>query len=140
MEKETDIAGCFIGEMNVVINKKDMDYSLVLFEQMPDGRYFYLSYFMGRASHAGSNLERKLLTPGKKTTLPFVNSYFTSKRLQKGSRLVLIVNVNKTPNEQINYGTGKDVSAETLLDAQEPLRIQWLNSSYIKVPVNRSVN
>lgn len=140
MEKETDIAGCFIGEMNVVINKKDMDYSLVLFEQMPDGRYFYLSYFMGRASHAGSNLERKLLTPGKKTTLPFVNSYFTSKRLQKGSRLVLIVNVNKTPNEQINYGTGKDVSAETLLDAQEPLRIQWLNSSYIKVPVSRSVN
>jgi uncharacterized protein len=140
MEKETDLAGCFLGEMNVVINKKDMDYSLVLFEQMPDGRYFFLSYFMGRASHARSNVERHLLTPGKKATLPFVNSYFTSKRLQKGSRLVLIANVNKTPNEQINYGTGKDVSDETIRDAKEPLQVQWLNSSYIKVPILRMIN
>lgn len=140
MEKEMDLAGCFTGVMDVVINKKDMDYSLALFEQMPDGRYFFLSYFMGRASYARSNMKRQLLLPGKKSSLPFVNSYFTSKRLQKGSRLVLIVNVNKTPNEQINYGTGRDVSAETMADAGEPLRIQWLNSSYIKVPVVRDVN
>lgn len=100
--------------MDVVVNKKDMDYSLALFEQMPDGRYFFLSYYMGRASYARSNMKRQLLLPGK-NSLPFVNSYFTSKRLQKGSRLVLIVNVNKTPNEQINYGTGREVSTETIL-------------------------
>lgn len=136
LDKEMDIAGCFTGQMNVIVNKKDMDYSLVLFEQMPDGRFFYLTYFMGRASYARSNMARQLLIPGKETSLPFVNSYFTSKRLQKGSRLVLIFNVNKTPNEQINYGTGKDVSTESVLDAREPLKIQLLNTSFISLPIS----
>jgi putative CocE/NonD family hydrolase len=137
LEKEVDLAGCFSGEMQVIINKKDMDYSLVLFEQLPDGRCFYLTYFMGRASYARTNTDRKLLTPGKKSSLPFDNSYFVSKRLQKGSRLVLLVNANKTPREQINYGTGKDVSTETIFDAREPLRIQLLNTSFIRLPISK---
>lgn len=135
MKQEIDISGCFTGKMQVMINKKDMDYSLVLFEEMPDGKYFFLSYFMGRASHAGSNIRRELLVPGRKTELSFVNSYFTSKRLQKGSRLILIVNVNKSPREQINYGTGKEVSGETIRDGGEPLKIRWFNASYINIPL-----
>jgi len=134
-EKETELTGCFTGNMKVTINKRDMDYSAVLFEQTPDGKYFYLSYFMGRASYAASNAKRQLLTPGKKTTLPFTNSYFTSRKISKGSRLVLIMNVNKNQSEQINYGTGKDVNLETIHDAKEPLKIKWHNDSFIKIPV-----
>lgn len=44
-------------------------------------------------------------------------------------------NVNKHPSEEINYGTGKGVSDETIADAKEPLQIKWFNHSYIKVPV-----
>lgn len=134
-KKSIEFTGCFSGEMTVSINKKDMDYSAVLFEQMPDGRYFYLTYFMGRASYANDNTKRKLLIPGNKTKLPFTNSYFTSKKLSAGSRLVLIVNVNKSSSEQINYGTGKDVNEETIKDAREPLKIKWYNESFIKIPV-----
>jgi uncharacterized protein len=135
---DVEFTGCFTGEMKVSINKKDIDYSAVLFEQMPDGRYFYLTYFMGRASHANDNTKRKLLTPGKKTTLPFTNSYFTSRQLSKGSRLVLIVNVNKSSSEQINYGTGKNVNDETIKDAKESLQIKWYNDSYIKIPIGKN--
>lgn len=127
--------GCFTGQMNVSINKRDMDYSAVLFEQMPDGKYFYLTYFMGRASFAKNYSKRELLTPNKKTALPFSNSYFTSRKLSKGSRLVLIVNVNKSSSEQINYGTGKDVNEETIKDAGEPMQIKWYNDSFISIPV-----
>lgn len=135
LKKDTEFTGCFTGQMNVSINKKDMDYSAVLFEQMPNGKYFFLSYFMGRASYANDNANRNLLSPNKKTTLPFSNSYFTSRKLSKGSKLVLIVNVNKSSSEQINYGTGKDINEETISDGIVPLKVKWFNDSFIKIPV-----
>ncbi len=135
LNKEVEFTGCFTGQMNVSINKRDLDYSAVLFEQKADGKYYYLTYFMGRASYAKDNKQRALLTPDKKTALPFSNSYFTSRKLSKGSKLVLIVNVNKSSSEQINYGTGKDVNEETIKDAGDPLIIKWYNDSFIKIPI-----
>ena len=46
-----------------------------------------------------------------------------------------MVGINKNKYWQINYGTGKDVSDETILDGKVPLQIQWFNDSYINVPV-----
>jgi uncharacterized protein len=40
--------------------------------------------------------------------------------------------------QHVNYGTGKDVSDETIADAREPIRIQWFGESFIDVPVFRS--
>ena len=62
----------------------------------------------------------------------------TSKKLQKGSRLILVLNVNKHPHEQLNYGSGKDVSEETIKDADEPLFVKWYNESYVKIPIYSS--
>ena len=99
---DIEFSRSFSGKMRVSVNKKDMDYSAVLFEQIPGGRYFYFTYYMGGASYSKDNAQRQLLTQGKKTTLPFTNSYFTSKKLNKGSKLVLIIDVNKSSSEQIN--------------------------------------
>ena len=60
-----------------------------------------------------------------------------SRRFSRGSRLVCILNVNKHPFEEINYGTGKEVHDETIADAGAPLEIRWLNGSYLKIPVFR---
>ena len=49
----------------------------------------------------------------------------TSRRLEKGSRLLVMVNVNKNSFAEVNYGTGKDVATEDIHDAGEPLKIQW---------------
>ena len=35
------------------------------------------------------------------------------------------------------YGSGKDVSDETLADAGDPLEIRWLGGSYLELPIRR---
>jgi hypothetical protein len=61
----------------------------------------------------------------------------TSRKLQAGSRLVVVLSINKQPDLQITYGTGKDVSDESIQDAKVPLRIQWYGDSYVDIPVWR---
>ena len=48
---------------------------------------------------------------------------------------MLLFGVSKSRFWQINYGTGKDVSDESILDAKEPLEVKWFNDSYIEIPV-----
>lgn len=129
------VAGAFSGEIKANINKKDMDIGVVLYEVMPNGEYFELSYFIGRASYAKDNTTRTLLTPNKIETISFSNTRLVNRQLSKGSRLLVEINVNKNPFNQLNYGTGKNVSEETIEDAKEPLQIKWYNDSFIKIPI-----
>jgi hypothetical protein len=58
-----------------------------------------------------------------------------SRQLAKGSRLLVVVNVNKNPFAQVNYGTGKDVADESVADAKEPLTVRWHNVSFVSIPI-----
>ncbi len=137
ISEEISISGAFSGELKASVNKKDFDFNLVLYELMPDGKYFYLSYFMGRASYAKDISRRQLLKQGELQSIPFTNTYITCRKLIKGSRIVIVLNINKSPDEQINYGTGKDVSEESIKDAGTPLKVKWYNDSYVNIPVQR---
>jgi len=64
-----------------------------------------------------------------------VNGRMTAKLINKGSRLVMVLNVNKNANAQVNMGSGKDVSTETNEDAGEPLTLKWYNDSKINIPL-----
>ena len=112
-----------------------MDLGVTLYEVTPTGEYFHLSYYIGRASYAKDIEKRQLLEPNKMETISFTNTHFVSKQLSKGSRLLISVNVNKNPFSQLNYGTGKEVSDETIRDAKMPLQIKWYNDSFVKIPV-----
>ncbi|MDP9955468.1 putative CocE/NonD family hydrolase [Epilithonimonas hungarica] len=129
------VNGSFLGNIKLSINKKDVDLGLTLYELTPEGKYFHLSYYIGRASYTRDNTKRQLLIPGKKETITFENTHLISKQLQKGSRLVILLNVNKNPFSELNYGSGKTVTAETIADAKEPLIIQWFNDSFVEIPV-----
>lgn len=59
------------------------------------------------------------------------------RQLQKGSRLVILLGVNKDAGSQINYGTGKDVSDESIADAAEPLTIKWYAGSKFVFPITK---
>jgi predicted acyl esterase len=135
LDKPIVVNGAFEGEIKALINKKDMDIGVVLYEVMPNGEYFHLSYFLGRASYAKDITTRNLLVPNKIESIPFTNTRLVSKQLSKGSRLLVVVNVNKNAFSQLNYGTGKDVSDETIKDAKEPLKIKWYNDSFVKIPI-----
>ncbi|MBR9845521.1 MAG: peptidase S15, partial [Algicola sp.] len=97
----------------------------------------HLSYYIGRASYAKDREHRHLLTPNQKTRVFFDNSKLISKKLEKESRIVVVVNVNKNNNAQINYGTGKDVNKESIKDAEIPLEITFTGRSSISLPIWR---
>ena len=134
-EESVLVNGSFIGELKVSINKKDFDYGVTLYEVMPDGSYFHLSYIIARASYADDITTRKLLEPNEIETIPFSNTHLVSKKLSKGSRLLVYINVNKNPFSELNYGTGKVVSEETIADADEPLKVSWYNDSFVEIPI-----
>ncbi len=136
-EESILVNGSFIGELKVSINKKDFDYGVTLYEVMPDGKYFHLSYIIGRASYATDITQRKLLEPNTVETIPFSNTHLVSKKLSKGSRLLVYVNTNRNPFSEVNYGTGKVVSEESILDAVEPLKVKWYTDSFVEIPVWR---
>lgn len=136
--EDFSIQGSFFGNLIAMINKKDMDISLALYELMPDGKYFYLTRYLGRASYTNDNSQRHLLTPNKEETIPINNTRLVCKHISKGSRLIVLLNINKHPFEIINYGTGKNVCDETIQDALNPLNILWSNRSHIKIPIKRN--
>jgi len=134
--QDTSVHGSFSGELKVRINKKDFDYGLTFYEVKASGKLFQLSYTIGRASYAKDPTRRQLLTPGKIENIPFSNIRMTGKWFKKGSRLLVVANVNKNPSAQINYGTGKDVSDERSSDGNEPLQLEWYNHSFINIPMS----
>jgi uncharacterized protein len=134
-DQDFAINGSFAGSLKVTMNKKDMDVSLALYEQMADGTYFFLTRYVGRASYAHDNTKRRLLHPGRSQTIRFSNTRFVSRQIRKGSRLVVLLNINKHPFEVINYGSGNPVSSETILDAGEPMQLKWHNESYLSIPI-----
>ena len=58
-----------------------------------------------------------------------------AKKIAKGSRLLLLANINLNPDSQINYGTGREVSDETIQDAADPLQLEWLTGSFVELPI-----
>mgnify|MGYP006077495491 CR=1 FL=1 len=134
-KNDFEINGAFTANLDVIINKKDLDIIIELYEVTSTGNYFALSTYLGRASYAKNRSKRNLLKPNIKQSIPIKNSSFTSKLIKKGSKLLVVLSVNKNPYWEINYGTGKDVSTESIKDGKISLKIKWLNSSFIKVPI-----
>jgi hypothetical protein len=129
-----EVSGLFSAGLDLVANKKDFDFSLGLYELTAAGDYVELSHYIGRASHVGDPRHRHLLSPGVRTRLELTSGRLTSRQFQAGSRLVALFAVVKQPQLQINYGSGKDVSDETIADAGEPLVIRLFGDSTLDVP------
>jgi putative CocE/NonD family hydrolase len=136
-QKPFELSGLFSGRLDLITNKKDFDFTVELYERNAQGEYFELSYFLGRASHLKDRGQRHLLAPERRQQLDFKNGRLTARRFQAGSRLVAVLRILKSPGAQINYGTGKDVSDETVADAGAPLEVRWLGSSFLDLPVRR---
>lgn len=135
MQQKQQFAGAITGKFSIATNKKDVDIGYNFYEQMADGKVFHLGHYQSRASYANDMSHRQLLNSNEKTSIPIVNARMTAKLIEKGSRLVLVLNVNKNANAQVNMGSGKDVSIETIADAGETLTLKWFNDSQINIPL-----
>jgi putative CocE/NonD family hydrolase len=134
-----DIGGQISGRLDFTPNHLDADLTFAVYEALPDGQYLalYDPVYAFRASYAGDRVHRHLLKAGERQQLRFTVERLTSRRLQAGSRIVVLLGINKTPEQQINYGGGDDVSAESLEDYPGPLAIRWYSDSYIELPVQK---
>jgi predicted acyl esterase len=133
------VSGQFSGVLDVMPNRMDMDITIALYERLPDGqnlRLFDPTYTF-RASYARDRSHRHLLQAGVRQRLSFRVERLTSRKFEPGSRLVLVLGINKRADQQINYGTGGDVSDESVADATMPLKIRWYSGSYIDVPTRQ---
>ena len=131
------LSGLFSARLHAVLNKKDMDIAMALYEITPSGEFFHLSWTVQRASFAKDMTKRELLVPNVRQIIPLDNTHLVSRQLSKGSRLLVALTINRSPDYQINYGTGKDVSTESIADANEPLVVQWLGESTVTIPIFR---
>jgi putative CocE/NonD family hydrolase len=132
-----EMSGLFSASLDFSCNKKDFDFRIELYEQTPTGKYAFLTSSWARASYVDDRSRRHLLAPGKRVHLDFQSNRLMSRQLEKGSRLVILLKVVKEIGRQINYGTGKDVSDETIADANPPLEIIWFTKTFIDIPVWR---
>ncbi len=139
LAKPAEFSGLFSGRLDFTVNKMDVDLNVALYELQANGDYIRLfspSYEF-RASYARDRVHRRLLKAGERQELTFTSERITSRQIQAGSRLVLVLAVNKRPDREINYGTGNDVSEESITDGAIPIKIRWFGDSYIEIPVRR---
>jgi putative CocE/NonD family hydrolase len=136
LKQAVDIAGLLRGQLDFRVNKLDMDLVVSLYELRPNGDYVKLfdPAYAFRASYARDRVRRHLLRAGVRQQLSFQSERMMARRLQAGSRLIMALGINKRADQQLNYGTGDDVSEESIEDAGVPVRIRWYNTSYIEIP------
>jgi predicted acyl esterase len=134
-----EVSGLLSGVLDFTPNKMDMDVTIALYERLPSGEYLRLfdPPYTFRASYARDRSHRHLLQAGVRQQLSFRSERLTSRKFQAGSRLVMVIGINKRADQQINYGTGGDVSDESVADATVPLKIRWYGSSFIDIPTRQ---
>ena len=139
LAKPSEFNGLFSGRLDFTVNKMDMDLYIMLYERLASGDYIRLfnPAYEFRASYARDRVHRRLLKAGERQELAFRSERMTSRQLQAGSRLVMVLGINKRPDREINYGTGNDVSEESIADGKIPLKVRWYNDSYIDIPVRK---
>jgi putative CocE/NonD family hydrolase len=135
LSKDTEVLGSLRGEFDITPSRQDVDLSVSLYEQTASGDHLLLfEPYDFRASYAGNRVKRRLLQAGVRQKLAFTTERVTARKLAAGSRLVLVVGINKRPDRQINYGSGKDVNAETKAeDAKAPMRVRWHAGSHVDI-------
>lgn len=132
-----EMSGLFSGHLDFIANQKDFDFEIDVYELTPQGKYVQLSEYWTRASYINDHMQRRLLEPGKREQVDFSSIRLMSRQLQQGSRIVAVISIVKESGRQINHGTGKDVSDETIQDAGEPLEVQWFGDSSLVFPTAR---
>jgi hypothetical protein len=140
LPKAFELQGAWSGHLDLTVSKMDVDLRVAAYELLPNGEYVQLfEPYVFRASYAQDRTSRHLLRAGERQVISFKIERLTSRKLEAGSRLVLVLGVNKRPDQEINYGGGDDVSVGSLEDPddKEPVKVRWYGDSYVDIPVQR---
>src|SRR5262249_38667892 len=107
LKQPLEIGGLLTGALDLTLHNKDIDLRLSMYELRPDGEYINLfdPAYAFRASYARDRVKRHLLRAGQRQQLPFRSERMMGRKLAAGSRVVLVLGINKRADQQLNYGT-----------------------------------
>ena len=118
----------------------DTDFAVSLYEVQPDGTSVQLTADLMRARYRESMQREKLVTQGAIERYEFKGFTWFSRRLQKGSRLRLVLACPNTMYLEKNYNSGGRVEAESGKDARVAHITVYHDAqhpSVLEVPIGR---
>jgi uncharacterized protein len=114
----TEISGEVKLTVWMAMDVPDTDFSVTLYEVMPDGTSVQLTSDAMRARYRESKQQEKLVAPGQVTKYDFEGFTWFSRRVSKGSRLRLTLSCSNSIYLEKNYNSGGVVANETGKDAR----------------------
>jgi putative CocE/NonD family hydrolase len=116
--EDTEISGFVKLVAWMSIDVPDTDFSVNLYEILPDGKSIQLTRDILRARYRDSWTTEKLAKPGEIDRYEFSGFTFFSRRVSKGSRLRLVLASPNSIYLEKNYNSGGVVEEESGTDAR----------------------
>jgi putative CocE/NonD family hydrolase len=116
--EDTEITGWLKFVAWIALDVPDTDLQVRVYEIRPDGTSVSLTDDLVRARYRESPRQAQLVKPGEINRYEFDTFQFFSRRVQKGSRLRLVINSPNSIYVEKNYNSGGDVAGETAKDAR----------------------
>jgi putative CocE/NonD family hydrolase len=114
----TEISGYVEAVVWISMDVPDTDFQANLYEVKSDGSSISLTQDLLRARYRDSLTEEKLVVPGEINRYEFKGFTFFSRRIDKGSRLRLVLSCPNSIYLEKNYNSGKVVAEESGKDAR----------------------
>ena len=132
------LGGFLSARLYASLNVPDADIYIYYEEVDAKGKAHDLGYDFMRTRYRNSNEKPELMQPGKIVPLNFTHPFLNIKKIAKGMRLRISINVDNSPFNEKNYGFGGEVSKETT-NAERIIEVKVYTGkkypSYIVVPV-----
>jgi uncharacterized protein len=114
----TEISGNVKLTAWIAMDVPDADFSVSIYEILPDGTSVQLTSEQLRARYRESPEKARLVTPGQITRYDFDGFTWFSRRVSKGSRLRVVLSCLNTIHWEKNYNSGGSVEGESGKDAK----------------------
>ncbi len=130
--------GTITADLYLSLSAPDADIMLSWWEKDAEGKLWPLSQTVQRLSYCFDKSRRILWEKDKIYHVTLNNAYWMAKQMKKGSRLIMTVSPLADKGWEKNYGSGKNVSTETIQDGR-PVELKiYTGKKYpanIKVPI-----
>jgi putative CocE/NonD family hydrolase len=118
LPQETEVTGYFKFTAWIKLNVPDTDFQVQVYEIQAGGKSILLTDDRLRARYKDGVRQDKLIKPGDINCFEFKAFSFTSRALQKGSRLRVLFRCPNSIFMEKNYNSGGAVEAETAKDGR----------------------
>lgn len=138
LERSIEMAGYVKLTIYVQLNVPDTDLTMNMYAISPEGKQIPLSYDFLRIRYRNSLSKPELAVPGKIYRCKLGKSVFIAGKLEKGTRLRLIISCLNSPYFEKNYNSGGLISEETAADARTAIIKLYHDKKYpglLELPV-----